>query len=310
MSKTEWPETLEEAVKSDVNVYIDASGSMMGAGGGFPAFDRALQFVRKHRGSRHTYAFSMTGVTKADALDGHGGGEGLGAALEHARRNRRRALVISDGEHALSGQVGSGQSWALAVLGARRGFHGAAERAQRHLHPARVYRFPTAVEGTPAAAQRALSTMSAASAVAHRMAQASRAAVEEVEEVGGKPTGVVTQKLSPDWERDETLSPSEQERANLELLAEAVLVIAENGIDLAGIADEALKLADGVIAAKRERETADRRIRAKDAWEELSRLTYSTEPDTLDQPDPSVAKRFRESANTLLDYLDHMEGSS
>lgn len=313
MSKTTpWPETLDEALRSNVNVYIDASGSMWGAGRletEAPPFERALAYVRA-RGATRVHVFDMRGVTHYHGQSDeylhakHGGGDGLQLALADASRQRRRALVVSDGDH--GAQPKRGQSWALALIPAGDGFDATAMRAA-HLHPARIYEVPTPM----------VATASRASDVAGRMAQASRAAAIEARgsTLANEIPGSIQGRTYAEVIVDDTLSPTEQARANLELLAEEIIRLSKREA-WAPISGEALLAADEALAEKRAREADAMRAEAKRAWDGILALATpfvdggGTLIEAIHRDTPETyetVERFRTAAKVLLDYFDHEE---
>lgn len=309
---TPWPETLDEALRSNVNVYIDASGSMTSyPRGGTSPFEQARAFVdRSSFRSARAYAFDSRGVTLlADRPTqfvnrDHGAGDGLRLALDHARRQRRRPLVISDGDH--GAQPKRGQSWALALIPAGDGFDATAKRAA-HLHPARIYEVPTPM----------VATASRASDVAGRMAQASRAAAIEARgsTLANEIPGSIQGRTYAEVIVDDTLSPTEQARANLELLAEEIIRLSKREA-WAPISGEALLAADEALAEKRAREADAMRAEAKRAWDGILALATpfvdggGTLIEAIHRDTPETyetVERFRTAAKVLLDYFDHEE---
>lgn len=229
----EWPDDLGEALAKDVNVYIDASGSME------RDIKRVVAFVERFRPVlQRVYTTNSYGVmTLVDAMNRvgrsqikeiAGGGDGAQDAFDHARRARRRMLYITDGDFPAA--VLAPKSWACALT------HEPAHDAVERLSPAKIYILPMWIN------THIMASAPNAEKLADTMARASRAAMEgmanrkAVEEVGCEEP-VFGPISSNEW----------GERENLELLAETVLAYESAG--------EAWAVATDIVEAKRKRES-------------------------------------------------------
>lgn len=294
MTKGQWPSAPEDAVSMELaNIYIDNSGSMDGK-----PLRRAVAWLTEVWGNpntepinwRNAYTFNSVGVRPFDpaSSDQGYGGDGLASALEHARRQRKRAVVISDGGH--DGRAKAG-AWAWVNV---------SDDPYTPKPPPSVRYDVIAPEGMSVeAAFGPLLTAPPAQRIAARMAEASRRAADSPLE--GAPEGIL-------WMPRAALT---EER---ELLAEAVVAAYHSDPTKA---DEerrppGVKLARAIVAEKREREAKEEWHAVECAVVDLRSIDFdflvsalSVLPERPFVPDAQrLIERFTEAARTVLDYIE------